>query len=247
MPRRRLAPHYALSALARLRWSLRRRKRGTFPSLHSAAALTAPQGGGNAQRRYLVRAINRPLSITTKACALATVVRPLCGLSKTAHWAVFPPLLFGCLRGAPLRTLRARSAAATPPPRSARRSTYCALRLHARVKINALRAPLRSAPRSVRSRSFGSLRGVVTFRSLRCGGAHAPLHPLRSPHAVPPVVADSPLRSSSGGSRLRPFGVSASAQGVTRPPMKKGAPRARGCQPPPRPANLGGVRQCPRA
>lgn len=89
---------------------------GSLLSLYSAAALTAPQGGGNARRRYLVRAINCPLSITSKVCALAMVVRPLCGLTKTPHWGVFPPLLFGCLRGAPLRTLRARSAAATPPP-----------------------------------------------------------------------------------------------------------------------------------
>ena len=134
MPRAARPAQRALVALAR--WSLRRppqararhpytqRERGACPcllscsllSLYSAAALTAPQGGGNAQRRYLVRAINRPLSITLKVCALALVVRPLCGLTKTPRRGVFPPLLFGCLRGAPLRTLRARSAAATPPP-----------------------------------------------------------------------------------------------------------------------------------
>ena len=216
--------------------------------MYSAAALTAPQGGGNARRRYLVRAMNCPLSITSKVCALALVVRPLCGLTKTPHRGVFPPLFVRvsprCAAPHPARPLRGGNAT----PRSARRSVYCVLRLRARVKINALRAPLRSAPCSVHSRSFVSRRGgrrAPLLAPRRCSRSSRPRsgRPTRCPpsllFAAPLLVGGLSAPPPCGGLRL--------GLGVTRPPTNKRARRVRSAGlPPPRPAYQGGVRQRPR-
>lgn len=204
-----------------------------------------------------------------RAVALGRALPP--SRPKTAHWAVFPRSFIGCLalRGfAPCAPAHAAWCGAPPaPPVRSLFAPRCSLRrLSARATQGAI-APLafRSVVLSFRSaRSLRLVGSVVGVRGLlsRRSCASSALRPPR-PTRFPPPRAFLPLPLHGGGLSRSPLSGSPARVGALRAPrrfkrscrlraalMRKakrvGNDRACG-QPPPRPANLGGVRQCPKS
>ena len=204
-----------------------------------------------------------------RAVALGRALPP--SRPKTAHWAVFPRSFIGCLalRGfAPCAPAHAAWCGAPPaPPVRSLFAPRCSLRRLSARATQGAGAPLafRSVVLSLRSarslRLVGSVVGVRGLLSRRSCASSALRLP--RPTRFPPPRAFLPLPLHGGGLSRSPLSGPPARVGALRAPrrfkrscrlraalMRKArqVDNGRACgQPPPRPASLGGERQCPWA